>query len=143
MLSVWRAQTLLCDGEDRKSGRRECIWPAGKYIEVVAQEGRIQHPFARHVPDDGFVEHSVVCTHNRHSVTAHVPGEANAWGEVVVVAVVDSSHVILGNDPRGAQRGQVSLNGRVRGIQKGCVVLRPPRTQPPMSFMKNRVQLES
>src|SRR5581483_1247660 len=99
MLSVGSAEVLLRNGQHRKSGRSERVWPTGerKGSEEVRQKRRVQHDIAGDIANDGFVEQSVARAENGFSLTENVPGQSDSRSKVVMVAVIDAADLILRN----------------------------------------------
>ena len=131
---------LLGHGENRKAGRSESVRPSGERVEEIRQERRIQHDVAGNVADDGFVEHSISCAQHRLAVAEKIPGQSDARCEVVVVGIVDRTHIRLQDHTRGTQCIEIALNGGIAWIEILSEVLRPETAQPPVRFVQHGVQ---
>src|SRR5713101_1040598 len=95
MLRIGSPQLLLGDGQHRKSGWAERIGPTRKRkrSKEVRQERRVEHHVAWNVSDDSFVEKAVPGAKNGFTVAEDVPSEPDPGSEVIVVSVIDTTHL--------------------------------------------------
>ena len=89
----------------------------GNAIEEVRQERRVQHYVAWNISDDRFVERAIARAHDRLAVAEHVPRQAETRRKVVVIRIINSIQLPLGDNPGGTQGGEIRLDGGVAGLR--------------------------
>src|SRR6185437_5030679 len=75
------------------------------------------------------------------AVAEHVPRQAETRRDVVVIRIINAIHLPLGDNPGGAQGGQIRLDGGIAGVQEGSEILWTECAQAAMGLAQHGVQL--
>src|SRR5207245_10920793 len=99
-----------------------------------------EHYVSWNISDDRFVESAIARADDGRTVAEHVPRQAETRRKVVVIRIVNSIHLSLGDNPRGAQGGQIALDGGVARIQARGEILWTECTQATMGLAQHGIQ---